>query len=67
MLASMGSRGAGPFRVGFAGVLDADGLAARVFATSAGVRVPDDFARPSRLKLVVRGGGAAGGAAGAFC
>jgi hypothetical protein len=55
MLASMSSRGIDKFTVGFTGVLDADGMPAKIFATStAGSRVPDDLAAPTQIKLVVR-------------
>ncbi|GBF98110.1 hypothetical protein Rsub_10856 [Raphidocelis subcapitata] len=55
MLAGMGGggKGHGPWRVGIAGRLDAEGLAARVFATSLGLRVPSEMAVASEVKLVL--------------
>jgi hypothetical protein len=53
ILAGLGSKGLGSWRVGLAAKLDGAGLAARVFATAVGARIPDEIARPAHLKLVV--------------
>jgi hypothetical protein len=56
MLAGVTSPGLGGFTVGIAGVLDGEGLATKVFATSRGARIPDDAAATTQMKLVVRFG-----------
>jgi hypothetical protein len=61
LLSGLASKGLGPWRVGIAGKLNAAGLAARVFATAVGARVPEEIARPTPLQLVVGGGGRWGG------
>jgi len=53
LLSSMTTKGNGNWRVGLNAVLDGDGLAARIFATSFGARIPDEFARPTEMKLVL--------------
>jgi hypothetical protein len=56
MLVGMGDAGGpghGPWRVGIVARLDDEGLAARVFATSAGLRVPQELAAASAVKLVL--------------
>ncbi|KAI8465814.1 MAG: hypothetical protein J3K34DRAFT_525062 [Monoraphidium minutum] len=54
MLAGMSSPGNGKWQVGIMGVLDAEGLATRIFATSnAGARVPDEMAPPTDVRIVL--------------
>lgn len=53
MLASVGSKGIGPYTVGISGVLDAEGLKTRVFAASQAAPIPANVAPPSDFKLVL--------------
>jgi hypothetical protein len=54
MIAGVSSPGSSDFTIGIAGVLDGEGLATKVFATSKGSRIPDDAAPATQIKLVVR-------------
>jgi hypothetical protein len=53
MLAGFSTPGANGFLVGFAGVLDGDGLASRVFAAGRGKMVGPDISLPTDFKLVL--------------
>jgi hypothetical protein len=53
MISSLTSKGVGAWGVGLTGVVDSEGLTTKMFATSFGTRIPDDFSQPSEFKLVV--------------